>query len=283
MIATLQRGRAKYFLILLLFFAASCKSSKEAASVVLSSMTTQERINSIIQSGIQYNDLSSNLKLTIRPGKNHKETSVDAQLRIVKNEALQISLRIPILGSEAFRILITPDNVLIIDRLNRQYLYETMQDFHTQMPFDFNYYNMEALFTNQLFIAGKKEITAADYAGFQIREDNFRAHISYLDKQKIFYNFESDYTNRIQATRMEQKNGSAFLQCNYTDWRLASNNRIFPMMLSLQLHTPDEIYNLNCSYKSMVINTAVTIDYNIPNKYRQVTLQEVFRLIEQLL
>ena len=279
-------SKVKYFLILLLLLAVSCKSSKEAAPVipaVLSSMTTQERISSIIQSGIQYNNLSSNLKLTVRPGRNHKETSVDAQLRIIKNEALQISLRIPILGSEAVRILITPDNVLIIDRLNKQYLYETMQDFHTQMPFDFNYYNMEALFTNQLFIAGKKEISPADYAGFQIREDKLRAHISYSDKQKILYNFESDYTHRIQTTRMEQKTGSAFLQCNYTDWEIISNNRTFPMTLNLQLHTPDEIYNLNCSYKSVVVNTNFTIDYNIPNNYRKVTLQQVFRLIEQLL
>ena len=278
-----MKGKLKYIAICLFLFAVSCKSSKETASTALSSMTGQERINSIIQSGIQYNDLSSNLKLTVRPGQLHKETSLDAQLRIVKDEALQISLRIPVLGSEAFRIVITPEKMLIIDRLNRQYLSETMQDIQKQIPFDLNYYNLEALFTNQLFIAGKKEISPADYAGFQIREDPFRANISYLDNRKILYNFESDYTHHIQTTRMEQKNSSSYMQCNYTDWKLISDNRMFPMTLRLQLHTPNETYNLNCSYKSMLINTAFAIDYNIPNKYRQVTLQEVARLIEQLL
>ena len=277
-----MKGNLKYNLLLLLLFAASCKSSKEAASIALPSMTTKDRISSIIQSGIQYNDLSSNLRLTIRPGKLQKETSIDAQLRIVRNEALQISLRVPFLG-EAFRILITPDKILIIDRLNRQYLHETMQNIQAQIPFDFDYYSLEALFTNQLFIAGKKEISPSDYANFKIREDNFRAFITYSDKQKILYDFESDYTNRIQALRMESKNVSSYLQCNYTDWGLTSNNRTFPMTLNLQLNTPDEVYDLKCLYKSVAINTAFTIDHNIPNNYRQITLQQAFRLIEQLL
>ena len=275
--------KVKYSLILLFLFAASCKSSKETASIALPSLTAQERIGSIIQSGIQYTDLSSNLKMTIRPGKTRKETSMDAQLRIVKNEALQISLRIPILGSEAFRILITPDKVLLIDRLNRQYLSETTQNIRAQMPFDIDYYGLEALFANQLFIAGKKDIRPADYADFNIREDNFRAYITCSDKQNILYNFESDYTNRIQALRVESKNASLSLQCNYTHWGLTSNNRIFPMTLNLQLQTPDEVYDLNCSYKSVVLNTAFTIDYNVPNNYRQLTLQQIFQLMEQLL
>ena len=274
--------KVKYNLILLFLFAASCKSSKEAVSIALPSMKAQERIGSIVQSGIQYNDLSSNLKLTVRPGKAGKETSVDAQLRIVKNEAIQISLRIPILG-EAFRILVSPDKLLIIDRLNKQYLSETLQDIQAQTSFEFDYYSWEALLTNQLFIAGKKEISPADYAGFQIREDNFRAHIIYPDNRKILYNFESDYTHRIQTARMEQKNGDSYLQCNYSDWGLTSNNRIFPMTLNVLLHTPDEVYSLDCLYKSVFINTAFAIDYNVPNNYRQVTLQQAFGLIEQLL
>ena len=278
-----MKSNLKYNLMFLLIFAASCRTGKEAASVVLPSMTAQERIGHIIQSGIQYNDLSSNLKLTVRPGKTGKESSVDAQLRIVKNEAMQLSLRIPILGTEAFRIVITPDNLLVINRLGKQYLFEPMRNIQMQLPFDFDYYNLEALFTNQLFIAGKKEISPVDYAGFQIREDKFRTCISYSDNRKIRYDFESDYTHRIQTTRMKQENGSSSLQCNYTNWGQTSGNRTFPMTLDMQLYTPDEVYSLNCLYKSMNINTGFTIDYNIPDKYRRITLQEAIRLIENVL
>ncbi|MDR0542006.1 MAG: DUF4292 domain-containing protein [Dysgonamonadaceae bacterium] len=276
-----MKSTLKYGLIFLFFFALSCKTGKEISSVTLPTMTAEERIGSIIQSGIEYNNLSSNLKLTVRQRKANKEIAVDAQLRIVKNEAIQMSLRIPVLGSEVCRILITPDKLLIIDRLNKQYLSENLQDLKTQIAFgfDFDYYTLEALLTNQLFIAGKKEITPADYAVFQIRNDNARAHITYSDQHKILYDFESDYTNHIQTARMEQENGTPCLQCHYTDWGSVSNNRVFPMTLHFRLQIPDGVCDLNCSYKSVVINTEFAIDYTIPNKYRQVSLQQMNRLI----
>ena len=278
-----MKGKIEYNLILLLLFAASCKSSKETSPIALPSMTVQERISSIIQSEIQYNDLSSNLKLTIRPDKTRKEISVDAQLRIVRNEAIQISLRIPFLGSEAFRILVTPDRLLIVDRLNKQYLSETIQNIQAQTSFDFDFYSWEALLTNRLFIAGEKEINLTDYAGFRVREENFRAHVIYPDNRKILYEFESDYTHRIQNIRMEQKNGYSYLHCNYSDWESTSNNRIFPMTLNLQLNTPSGIFDVNFSYKSVAINTTFAINYDIPDNYRQITLQQALQLFKQLL
>ncbi|MDR2683463.1 MAG: DUF4292 domain-containing protein [Dysgonamonadaceae bacterium] len=270
-----------YSTLIVLLFAASCKTGKEPASIALPAMTAEERINHIIQSGTQYNNLSSSLKLTIRQGEPQKETTVDAQLRMVKNEAIQLSLRIPILGSEAFRMVITPDKLLIIDRLNKQYLSETLQDIRKQMPFDVDYYSLEALLSNRLFIAGKKEITPADYALFQTRNDRFRTHILYTESQKITYDFESDYTHRIQSARMTQATGASYLQCSYTDWGLASDNRTFPMTFLLQLHTPEGIYELNGSHKSVLINTEFAVDYQIPNKYKQVTLEQVVRLIKK--
>jgi len=269
--------------VIVLLLVASCKSSKEAISVSLSSLTNAERIHNIIQAAIPYDDLSANLKLTIQTDKTNKDTSVDAQLRIIKNEAIQLSLRAPIIGSEVFRVVVTPENVLIIDRINRQYLYETTQNIKAQTAFDFNLYNLEALLTNQLFIAGKKEINPANYGDFQIREDQFCAYITYLDNQNMCYNFESDYTHRIRMIRIEQKNSDSYLQSNYTNWGLTSNNRIFPMTLNMQLNTSSGVFDLNWLYKSVTVNAGFSVDYNVPNNYRQVTLQQLFRLIENVL
>jgi hypothetical protein len=245
-------------------------------------MTGQERISSIVQSGIQYNDLSSNMKMSVRQTNPYKELSIDAQLRIVKNEALQISFRIPVLGTEVVRILITPERIVFIDRMSKQYLSEPLQAIQSLMPFDFDYYNLEAIFTNQLFITGKKEINAEDYLDFQIKEDNFRAYLTHSDKNNILYNFESDNTHRIQTLRIESDTVSSFIQCDYTRWGLASNNGIFPMLLNMHAQTPDKVFDLICAHRTVNINTAFTIDYNIPNNYRKLTIQQAFRLLEQV-
>ncbi|GHT87848.1 hypothetical protein FACS189474_1740 [Bacteroidia bacterium] len=250
--------------------------------MALQSMTKEERLNNIIQSGIQYNTLSSNLKLTVKPGKK-SGTTVDAQLRVVKAEAIQLSLRVPILGTEAVKILITPDNLLFIDRINKIYLSESMHDIKSKAPFDFDYYSLEALLTNQLFIAGKKEITRSDYPAFQLQEDAFLVNIAYTDKQAIRYDFTGDYSNRIQSARMNQEKWKSQLQCTYTGWGLTSNKRIFPMSVNMTLNIPNEIYTANFTYKSVDVNTDFSIDYTVPNRYKQVTLQQVLKLIGNLL
>jgi hypothetical protein len=281
---TKMNGKLTYGCILvLLFFAVSCKSGKEMTSIALPTSTNEEQIRNILQSELPYNDLSSPLKLTVRKGQASKETAIDAQLRIVKGEAIQISLRIPILGSEAFRILITPDEVRIIDRINKQYLSAATPLVLAQTLVDFDYYSLEALLTNRLFIAGKKEVDPADYADFQIRKDRFRAYLTCSDRQKISYDFESDYTNRIQAARMQQENGSSYLQCRYDNWGLASNNRMFPMTIDLQFHTPEDVFSLNFSCKSMSVDTGATIDYSISPKYQRVSVEQAAQLIKSLL
>jgi hypothetical protein len=276
-----MKNKLNYTWAILLLLAVSCKSGKEASSIALTAMREEDRVNRIVRSEIRYNDLSSNLKLTVKKGDTGHRTSIDAQLRIVKNEAIRISLLVPILGSEAFRVVFTPDKVVIIDRLNRQYLSESTQILRDRIPFD--YYSLEALITNRLFIAGKQEITPADYPDFRIREDKFHAYLSCLDRQKIHYEFESDYTHRIQALRMEGGNGSIRLQCNYAAWGLTSDNRTFPMTMDLQLHTPKEVFDCEFSFRSVTVDTGLTIDDRIPDKYRQISWEQALRLIKEWL
>jgi hypothetical protein len=270
-------------LILLLLFAGlyACKSSKQPASVALQTMAKEERFNTILQAGIPYNRFSSNLKWTVLLGQKSNEISVDAQLRITKDEAIQLSLRMPILGSEIFKIVITPDQLLIIDRMHKQYLFESMQNIKAEAPFDFDYYSLQALLTNQLFIAGKKTVTPADYDRIQIEEDPFSSHIIYTDQQKITYNFTSDYSNRIQSAQMDY--AQSHLQCTYTDWGLTSNKRTFPMTTNLTLQTKDEMYKMNFTCKSVDLDTDFTINGNIPDRYKQITLKQVITQIKNLI
>jgi hypothetical protein len=263
----------------------SCKSSKENASVAsLQKMSKEERLNTVLSSELQYNTFSSNLKFTIITGKQKKEASVDAQLRIIRNEAIQLSLRIPLLGTEAFKIVITPDRALVIDRLNRLYFSEAMSSVKAQVPFDFDYYSLEALLTNRLFIAGKKEIAPENYSTFKIQESDFRVNFINTDKQGIQYDFTSDYTHRIQSTQMNREEGEAQLQCKYSNWGFASNREYFPLRIDFNLNIPDETYRVNLSFKSIDVDTGFSIDRNVPNsgKYGQITLQQIMKLIKNL-
>ena len=259
----------------------ACKSTKETKTIALEKRDVEERLNRIIQSSMPYETLSSNLKLTIQTGEINKAT--DAQLRIRKGEAIQLSLRIPILGSEIFRFVITPDNILVIDRLNKQYLFESMENIRENASFDFDYYSLEALLTNQLFIAGKKDITPDDFSSFKIREEEYDVYLSNIDNQKIVYDFKSNFTDRIQSTVMSQEKTQSRIVLRYDNWGLASNKRTFPMKTNLVLTIPSNTYSLDFSYRNMDVDTSFSIELNYPEKYKRITLSEVINLINNLL
>jgi hypothetical protein len=95
-----------------------------------------------------FSTLSAPVRTTLQLGSG-KEMSVDAQLKIVHNEAIQLSFRIPFFGTEAARVVITPQNVLVIDRLKQQYLAESFVTLQTLSPILLNYSDMENVLTGK--------------------------------------------------------------------------------------------------------------------------------------
>lgn len=92
---------------------AGCKSSKHLA--------TSETKTSTKAPTSSY--LASKLQLTI-PGKKGS-MSVGGTMKMKTHERVQISLLMPILRTEVARIEVTPDEVLLVDRMNKRFVRAT--------------------------------------------------------------------------------------------------------------------------------------------------------------
>ncbi|MDR0426981.1 MAG: DUF4292 domain-containing protein [Dysgonamonadaceae bacterium] len=269
---------------LLACFFTGCKTSKNAGieEVTLEKMSKEIRFNQILQSGMQYTKLSSNLRFTLA-AKDKREISIEAQLRIIKNEAIQISFLAPVLRSEVIKLIVTPRQVILIDRMNKQYLQEDVQTFLNKLPVDFDYYNLEAILTNRIFITGKRDVLWDDYSYFDIQQNSYDVRLSHNDKQNIQYNFITDQANRIQSLQVNKARQETRLTCNYTGWELTSDKINFPMLMKFSLDIPDKSVNVNLAFKSINTGVNFSIDDKIPNKYRRMTLQQVTSMIKRLL
>ena len=272
----------------LLFFAGiiilfdGCKTTRQTTSITLSKMSKEERIESIKYQAIPFNTLSSSLRFSFKPGLKKSATSANAQLRIVKDKVIQISLRYPIIGTEAMRLSITPEQIIIIDRINKRYFSEYMKIFQEITSFDFDFYSLQALLTNQLFIAGKSSITPADYDYFNWKEDEFFTNLKNTDNQGINYDFKSDFTKRIIQTEMYKNKKEINLNWLYKDFGLTSNSRLFPMKMEMELTIPNDLINLNLTFNSVDIDADFRIDTTIPNNYQQIGIEQIIILIQSL-
>ena len=264
--------------IIVLF--SSCKTTHPTSSVTLSKMRKEERIEFIQYQAISYNTLSSSLRFSIKPGLKKNTTSANAQLRIIKDKIIQLSLRIPILGTELARISIMPDQIIIIDRSGKRYVSESIQKLQQISKFDFDFYSLQALLTNQLFIVGKPSIASENYNTFNWSEDEFFVKLSNTDNQGIHYDFFSDYSNRIIQTKMYKDKNEVNMNWLYNDFGLASNNQLFPMKMTMELTVPNDLTTLNLTFNNVAIDTGFELDTKIPDRYQAVEIEQIIKLIQ---
>jgi len=274
---------AAYLLISAIFLMNSCQSTKEIVQVSLPEKSKNERLDILVSQALQYETFSSSLRFTAKLGEKSKSISTTGQLKMTKGKAIQIVLKDHILGiMEAFRITITPDIIIIVDRVNKRYLAEPMAEIQSEAPFDFNFYSFQALLSNQLFIAGKEEVTPNDYTSYHIQEDQFLSHIKSTDSHNMEYYFQSDYTNRILKTQIYKKEWESGIQWNYEEFGLTDNKKLFPMSMNMKLSMPEDTVYLDFSLNNVTIDKRLDIDTNFPAKYRKVSLQEMMKLIKSL-
>ena len=114
-------------------------------------------------------NIVGNMSFTLQAG--DKDITVPGKLSMRKDEIIRIQLFIPILGTEVGRLEFTPDHVLIIDRLHKEYIKAD----YTQVDFlknqGISFYSLQALFWNQLLLPGERTVKESDLKKFDARLD----------------------------------------------------------------------------------------------------------------
>ena len=85
--------------------------------------------------------------------------SVPGSLRMRKDEVIRLQLFIPILGTEVGRLEFTPTYVLVIDRMHKEYIKADYSEVDFLKQNGLNFYSLQALFWNQLFLPGERKVS----------------------------------------------------------------------------------------------------------------------------
>jgi uncharacterized protein YcfL len=269
--------RDKNGIILLLFLLlAGCKSARQVTTVDIgSAKETNVFFDSMNEQAFTFQTLSARTSMEIQTSKNELSSRVD--IKIVKDSAIQLSAQ-PLLGIEAFRLELSVDSIKVIDRLNKQYVLESYAGLKGRIPVDFNFFNLQALFTNRLFVPGEKEITPRQYRRFKLRQDGVVAEAQIQDA-KLLYTFRADGEEKLLSTRITDVSEAYTLQCLYTDFRL-TEGRPFPMLMDMSLLIDrEEVMRIKTHFSRIQKDVPLNIDFSIPEKYKRVTFQDMIKRI----
>ncbi|MDU1890138.1 MAG: DUF4292 domain-containing protein [Dysgonomonas sp.] len=267
----------KLFFILFIgfsfIFISGCKSKKTLSlGGSLEKKSHNEVIADVLDSEFKFNTLTTKGNVEFKAGTASQK--VPAVFKLIKDSVLQMSVRIPILGGEAMRVTFTPDSIVIVDRLKKQYVAERFTDSKTIADFDFNFYNLQALLTNKLFIPGNKAVVQKDFEKYNISTTEELYLLQTKGKGNLSYNFAVDASNHVASTLIYNEKKNITLQWSYNDF-IEENKQVYPTKMQAKVDISKKRVDINISYDKLDIDKSFNIDNSISSKYTKVDIKDL--------
>ena len=263
-----------------LMLATSCSSSKGLGRQRGDQHQTSDLTDSVQrQTFLQHvNDnaqfarfITSKIKFSVEVG--NQQMTLTGNLKMKRDDVIRLQL-MAFGFVEAGRLEFTPEYVLIIDRINKQYLKVpyTQLDFLRNSNIDF--YVLQSLFWNELFQPGKTRLLDSHLK-------SFRAEAG-ADDDVIIALEDADHSEahvKMANIKYEDKyRGNYQLNWDYEDFRKEDGrSKAFPMTHKVIFNTPkkDIKFDMVLNYLGSEDNWETRTE--LSGKYRQVEVDEILR------
>lgn len=215
---------------------AGCGSKKAATEGTSSSVDKHNGgnvqalafVQKVANQKVSTQNIVGKMSLNVQMGS--KNITVPGSLHMRYGEVIRIQAFIPLLGSEVGRIEFTPDYVLVIDRMHKEYIKEDYNKVDFLKNNGLNFYSLQALFWNQLFMPGTTSISDANLLDFGVTEAGNSKNIT-LKKGNLNIVWNADNANgRIstaKATYSSLTQGKSSLNWTYSNFKAVAG-KMFP-------------------------------------------------------
>lgn len=249
-------------------------------------------VQKVSDKALYQNNVVSNLSFTLNTGS--KNITVPGTLRMRKDEVIRLQLLVPILRSEVGRIEFTKDYVLFIDRIHKQYVKASYNDVAFLRDNGINFYSLQALFWNQLFVprqqrVGESSLTqfAADLTALQ--SPNKAIVPVTLKDGKMTYKWLAESLSGLitqaEAKYVSPTHGASTLTWNYANFQNFGSKK-FPMNHELVIETAatKAKKTLKATFElDGLTDNADWESFTTPStKYQQVSVEEILGKLTSL-
>ena len=270
---------------------ASCGSSKSLVDdtksdkpqkVTAENTVTAPRdfLRKVYDNEVYANSITSKIKFTINTGS--KDISVSGSLSMKKDQVIRIQLT-PFGLMEVGRIEFTKDYVLIMNRMNKEYIKARYADVDFLQKNGLDFYTLQALFWNKLFIPGTQKITDSSLKNFTVAFNNAPSGVVVSHKQgDMSYNWTADRNTAliksVDVTYDGKASGTTSVTCNYGGFK-PLGTKLFPTDITLLMKSDavkgGKPMSVNISINGIDTDGDWDTFTTVSGKYRQVSVQDV--------
>lgn len=259
----------------------SCKSGKVATEGRSSvRLAGEAQLAAVIENTPVFDSFSSRLKLTVPVKKSNYTLS--GTLKMQRDQLIQISLLVPIIRTEAARIEISPEGVLVIDRLHKRYISVPVSElkdiFHAEIDFPM----LQSLFSNAIFLPGKRSLVRKDYASFDVRsQEEDEIELSRQSSEFVYSFLTSAQTNRLLSSSIETHSSKYGLLWKYNDF-VEVGGTTFPTQMIVRISEQKKTRQSVMELSRLSVDKQTLTPASIPARYEQVKLSDLFKILEKL-
>lgn len=232
--------------------------------------------------------ITSKIKFKLKLG--DKEVSLGGSLRMKKDDVIRLQLTAFGLV-EAGRVEFTKDYVLVMDRINKQYIKADYRDVDFLRQSGLNFYSLQALFWNELFLPNRQHVDEESLSAYSVSLGSAAATIA-LNSGNMRYEWSAGTTDGcITAFSGSYSGGGTGKTVNGTgktgvDWGYSS----FRKMGTTQFPTSNTI-TITGTKKPVSVDLQLTNPNNdgdwemrtvVSSKYKQVSLNDIMRRLSAL-
>jgi hypothetical protein len=285
---------SKFILIAFLLIAlgfSSCKTSREITTTHIKPIGTAKLLKNIEENSLVYESLSIS-RINAQFSGNQSKTSFRISLKAIKDEKILGSitkLNIPV-----GRVLLTPDSVIYVNYIDRNYFvddYTFLSDF---LNIDLDFSTIQSIISNSAF-SYRNDQKDKDFRAFSTSIESGMYVLQSEKERKVYRMDEKEKTGKIERRLKRLDDNALILQkmsFNPTNFALVklliedkTNNRKMEMIFDEFVKVLDKDYPgaIDISFNSESDNIALKLRMNgfstekldslnlvIPEKYQQI-------------
>ena len=241
-------------------------------------------VRSVPDHAVAQKNITAKLKFRVKKGS--KDVTVGGSLHMRRDDVIRIQLT-PMGLFEAGRIEMTKDYVMVVDRIHKEYLKADYSEVAFLKRNGLNFYSLQALFWNQLFIPGSDQMRDSELKKFDVDLlPEALCSIIALERDKMSYKWQADNKSyEIKQADVSYSNsewGNASLKWNYGNFTSFGGKK-FPSQINITAASSALKGGQSMTVELTLENLSNNSDWEsrtqLSNKYTAVSAEDVLNKI----
>ena len=264
---------------------ASCKSTKnvvtEPKPVTQEMLQTKEILQKVNDNSQNSKFITSKIRFQVQIG--NQDLSLTGNLKMKRDDVIRLQL-MAFGFVEAARLEFTKDYVLLMDRINKQYLRASYEQVDFLRNSGLNFYSLQALFWNELFQPGQAQLNNELLEKFQTNIGGDDVIISMGEGNMNYKWLANQSDGKIRMANILYKDrihGNSQLNWDYSDFK-TFDVKSFPMENKIIFTSNNKEVKINMTLNYVGTDSDWETRTSISSKYKEVSVDDILRRLMSL-